>query len=143
MDLYLVALTGTGSTAVVAVVATFVSSCVAALVAYLTKRSSDQASVAIADTTTRGQVEEEAFERAKSFYTDVIDRQAAEIRDLKARVGTCETSVGSLRRDVSHYKRVAQRLARAVYELRRELGDKAPRDPQVDEVVLDILGDQT
>lgn len=130
--------------------ATVVSSVVTGVVMYLTKRSGDHASVTIAETTTRGQIEEEAFERAKSYLDDVIDRQAteirdqaAEIRDLKGRVGTCENRLSTTQRDAMRTRQVARRLARAVYELRRALGDKAPVDPQLDEAVMDILGEET
>lgn len=145
MALYLLAVSGNASTAAIASV---VSGCVAALVAYLTKRSSDQASIAIAETTTRGQVEEEAFERAKSFYTDTIDRQAAEIREqaeeilaLKGRANTCEVAVAQLRAEVRHYRRTGQRLARGVHELRLALGQAAAPDAALDQAVVDMLAD--
>lgn len=136
------------SDAVIIAIASVISGLIGTVAAVLTSRSASKASTEVARTQTRGQVEEEAFARAKEFYTDTIDRQARELHDaekeiseLRGRVGSCEVQVGNLRNEVTHHRRVAQRLARAVYELQQSLGAKAPRDPAIDEVVVEILGD--
>lgn len=59
---------------------------VSAGVAYLTQRTSAQASTKAATIASRTDIEREAFERAKAFYTDVIDRQQAEIQGLESDV---------------------------------------------------------
>jgi len=134
------------STATIAMV---MSSVVSGAVMYFTKRSGDQATVKVSQITTRGDLEQQAFERAKEFYTDTIDRQAAELKEaeaeileLKARVAGCESRVTSLQGDVNHYRRTSQRLARGVHELRLTLGQAATSNPALDEAVIESLSDE-
>lgn len=130
------------------------SGSISGTVMYLTKRSGDQATVKVAETTTRGQVEEEAFKRAEAYYlTANEDRdrrlhdQADEIVKLKARVEFLEDRVEhaeavadqaqeASRRD----KQMARRMAKGLYDLRRG-GVQAHPDPALDEAVIELLAD--
>lgn len=74
-----------------AVTAGLISAVVAIVVGVFTARQSrrgqEAAAKAAVDAQTvssRTQIEEQAFERAKGYYNDAMDRQAAEIRDLEA-----------------------------------------------------------
>lgn len=131
--------------------ASIVSAMVAALSAYLTQRSSAKAQIITATTTSRSDIERDAFERAKEFYTDTIDRQAAEIheqadelRQLEARVRTLEAAAVTLRERAEEYRRAGRRLARAAHELRVALNasgthqrlDESLRDA-ADEFLID------
>lgn len=70
-------------TAVTIALLGIVSAVISAGVAYLTQRTSAKATTTAAAIASRTDIEREAFERARSFYTDVIDRQQAEISDLE------------------------------------------------------------
>lgn len=143
----------TGASA--AAIATVISGAVSGTVMYLTKRSGDQATVKVAETTTRGQVEEEAYERARKALGDIIDRQAARITEFEARNKGLEGRVEHLEERVEHaeaaaeqsarkaqqYQRTARRLAKAVYELRHG-GVQAGPDPSLDEAVIELLADE-
>lgn len=126
-----------------------ISGVVAGSVSYLTTRSSNLAKIKVTETTTRGDIEREAFERAESYYTNVIQRQDAEAskRDSKiteqaAEIRRLNDRVDGLERKVEHYRRAGQRLARGVHELRQAAGVTL-NDPKLDEVVLDMLSDDS
>lgn len=73
---------------------------VAALSAFASQRAAANASIKNADTASRTAIETEAFERAKGFYTDTIDRQAREISDLETDVGRLKTQVADTETEV-------------------------------------------
>lgn len=95
---------GMGDTAVASILA----AAIAGVVAWLTARSNKKGQVAAAEAaasaavanqtlSSRTDIEKEAFERARSYYTDVTDRQQIEItgleiseRELKDRVNELE-----------------------------------------------------
>ena len=95
---------GLGDTAVASILAAVV----AGLVGWLTARANKKAQVAAAEAAakaalasqelhSRTDIEKDAFERAKGYYTDAMDRQGAEITsleasevDLKMRLNTVE-----------------------------------------------------
>lgn len=132
-------------------IATVVSAGVSAGAAYLTNRQSTKSNVEVAQTETRGDIELNAFNSAKGFYTDVIDRQDEEIKALEekvsaltARCEAAEAAASSCQAELGHYKRTAKRLARGVYEHRRALKAMdiaTPSDPELDDAVLELLGD--
>lgn len=114
--------------------ATVISAVVAALSGYLTQRASSNAQIVTSATASRSDLEREAFERAKDYYTDTIDRQAAEIHEqaselvgLAERVEKLEATASVQRQRVDHYRRSAQRLARGLHELRLVVGDQIPQ----------------
>lgn len=98
-------------------IASVLVAAVAALSALASQRAAASASVKNTDTTSRAAIEAEAFERAKGFYTDTIDRQAREIAELegdvaelKKQVAAQETEVRGLRAELDTAKN-ALRLA--------------------------------
>jgi predicted RNase H-like nuclease (RuvC/YqgF family) len=145
----------------VSVIFGLLSTAVASGVGYLTARTSGNAQVKVAQTTTRGQVEEEAYERARQALGEIIDRQEAQITGQDAKLARQEKEISDLEERLEHveervrhaeadarqanqkaeqYRRQAQRLARALYELRHG-GVQAAPDPAVDEAVIDLLGE--
>lgn len=61
--------------------------------AILTQRSAARAAVRNAQLSSRTDIEKEAFERAKGYYTDTIDRQARDIIQLESQVATLESKL--------------------------------------------------
>lgn len=119
-------------------IATIIASVVAGGVGLATKRSGDQANIRVSEITTRGEIEEAAFERAKAYYTDVIDRQAKTLNEQAEKITRLESRVNKCEQKVDYYRRTAQRLARGVDQLRRASG-RPLEDAQLDEAVLDML----
>lgn len=66
---------------------------IAAAAALASQRAAAKASVRNTDTTSRAAIEAEAFERAKSYYTDTIDRQDREIHELEGDVAGLKAKV--------------------------------------------------
>lgn len=112
-------------------VATVIAAGIGALAAWATGRSAARAQVIAAATSSRSDLEQQAFDRAKGFYTDVIDRQAGEIRDLegdvdrlKGEVSQLRTELARAREDLDHARtelqdtRAELNAARAVLQLR-------------------------
>lgn len=105
-------------------VATVIAAGIGALAAWATGRSAARAQVIAASTSSRSDLEQEAFERAKGFYTDTIDRQAGEIRDLEGDVGRLKGEVSQLRTELAAARedlgraRAELAAAKAVLQLR-------------------------
>lgn len=87
----------------------------------LTSRSATKAAVKSTEISSRTDIEKEAFERAKGFYTDTIDRQASQITGLEAdlatekrerreETGELRTRVRRLEGDLMAAQREVQRL---------------------------------
>lgn len=66
--------------------ATILAALIAGIVGYATNRSSARAQSVTASTSSRADVEKEAFERAAGYYTGVIDRQNAEATEDRAEI---------------------------------------------------------
>lgn len=138
-------------TTVAIALATVISTIVSAGAAFLTQRTSARSNEAVAQTETRGDIERDAFQRAQAFYTDVIERQdaeieaqAGEIRDLKARIETVESAAQVCTLELANVRRTGKRMARGVMALRTALNAldiAVPADPGLDEAVLEMLGD--
>lgn len=77
-------------------VASVLVAALAALAAFASQRAAANASVKNTSTTSRTDIEKEAFERAKSYYAGALDRQDAEIEGLHADVDRLEHKVRQL-----------------------------------------------
>tara|TARA_R100001244_G_scaffold6385_7_gene7498 strand:+ start:1576 stop:1923 length:348 start_codon:yes stop_codon:yes gene_type:complete len=66
--------------------ATIIAAAIAGLVGWATNRSSARAQRVTAATSSRADVEKEAFERAATYYTGVIDRQNTEAVEDRAEI---------------------------------------------------------
>lgn len=64
--------------------ATILAALIAGIVGYATNRSSARAQRVVAATASRADVEKEAYQRAATYYTGVIDRQDAELVEERA-----------------------------------------------------------
>ncbi|MBA2952102.1 hypothetical protein GON03_18985 [Nocardioides sp. MAH-18] len=82
-------------------IASVVVAVVAALAAFASQRAAANASVKNTDTTSRAVIEAEAFERAKTYYTDTIDRQDREIHELEGDVAGLKARVTDLERELA------------------------------------------
>lgn len=125
-----------------------ISTIIASGVGYLTARTSGKTQLKVAETTTRGQVEEEAFERANNINIALIDRQEAKIAALEERVEHLEERVehaeleaAQAQQRADRSRQQARRLAKALYDLRHG-GAQATPDPDLDEAVIELLGDE-
>ena len=89
-----------GDTAKSTGIATVLAVLITGAVTLATQRAAAKASVRNQDVASRTDIEKEAFERAKGFYTDTIDRQAHEIHELEADVDRLKARVTDLERDL-------------------------------------------
>ena len=74
-------------------VASIIAAVIAAAAAAFTARSANRATTRSTEVTARTDIEKEAFERAKEFYTDTIDRLTAENREHEAKIDRLEQRV--------------------------------------------------
>lgn len=99
---------GLGDTAV----ATIAAAVIAAIVGYVTNRTSAKANKQAAtlaaeaavhnqSVASRTEIEHEAFVRAKGYYTDTIDRQDREIHELESEVASLKARIRALEQDAA------------------------------------------
>lgn len=94
---------------------------ITAIATIATQRAAAKAAVHAATRTSRDDLEREAFERAKGYYTDTIDRQAGEIHELEADVLRLKGKVAELEREV---RGLTAELATAKNALRLKFPDE-------------------
>ena len=97
-------------------IASVVVAVIAAGAAVASQRAAANASVRNTTSTTRTDIEREAFDRAKGYYTDTIDRQHNEIQDLEAdvvalkgQVADAQSEIRDLRAELDTAKRTLRR----------------------------------
>lgn len=107
-----------GGTATSTAIASVIAVIITGMVTLATQRAAAKASIRNQDTQSRTELERDAFERAKAFYTGVIDRQDQEIRDchdenqaLQARVNELRSRVDALERELG----TAQKALRLIH----------------------------
>lgn len=81
-------------------IATVIAAIIAAFAAIATQRSAAAAAVRNQSVSSRTDIEKEAFERAKDFYTDTIDRQGANIHELETDVANLKGRVRYLEEEL-------------------------------------------
>lgn len=89
----------------VTAIATVLAALIAGGAAIATQRSAAAAAVRNQSVSSRTDIEKEAFERAKSFYTDTIDRQDRMIAARDGKIGDLETKVETLEGKVEELER--------------------------------------
>ena len=82
-------------------VATIIAAVLAAMAAIATQRTAAAAAVRNQTVSSRTDIEKEAFERAKGFYTDTIDRQGANIHELEDDVTSLKRRVRALEEELA------------------------------------------
>jgi peptidoglycan hydrolase CwlO-like protein len=97
----------------IAVIGAVVSALISGAFGYAIKRSSDRAVRGIS----RDEIEAEAFQRAQSYYTGVIDRQDGEIEELRG-------EVRQVRGDLDTEQRARRQLATKVRHLEETLAER-------------------
>jgi hypothetical protein len=90
--------------------------------ALASQRAAAKASVKNAEVTSRTSIETLAFERAKSYYTDTIDRQVRDISDLEGDVATLKQQAGVQAQEIRDLRSELDIAKRA---LRRAFPDEA------------------
>lgn len=114
-----------GDTALATAVATVIATAITGLAGWATQKSAANAAAKNAAIASRTEVEKEAFERAKEFYTEVIDRQGNEIHELEADIGRLKKRVGELEAKVklqrSEHERITSELMEELQAKRDEL----------------------
>lgn len=125
-----------GDTATSAAIATVVATGITSFTGWAIARSARRSSERGQEQTSRTDLEKEAFQRAKGFYVDTIDRQAAEMerqaRELERQdreLEECRRVEARLRRDQealrlseARSQRRVEELSARVEELAAELG---------------------
>lgn len=128
-------------------IASIIAATIAGLVGWATSRQSRKAQEASAEAavanqavSSRTDLERDAFERAKGFYTDTIDRQHAEhiedqeeiaglndrVRSLEAEKATDRRKITVLENRVSRLERDNEKLRSDLLVATRLLGEKYP-----------------
>ena len=107
--------------AFITAIATMISAGIAGLVAWAVARSSSKSEVRKQELTSRTDIEKEAFDRAKGYYTDTIDRQSKEIHEQSETIDRLETQVSSLRETVNSQGRIIQEQGHEIAELKQQL----------------------
>lgn len=80
-------------------IASLLVAIVAALGAWSAQRASARASITNTNTTSRVDMEKEAYDRARAFDTETIRRQDERILELEAEVQTLKSKIARLERD--------------------------------------------
>lgn len=102
-------------------IASIIVAGIAASSAIASQRAAAKASVLNTQTTSRVDMEREAYERARNFDTETIRRQDEELDDLRARVRVLEDKNAELRTENYTVKRDVNRHTTEVARLRQEL----------------------
>lgn len=97
-------------------IATIAAAGIGALAAWATSRSAARAAVESQSLASKTDIEKEAYKRAQSFYTDVIDRQERENRDLRAEVVALDGRVDTLEDQIDAERRERERVEKALRE---------------------------
>lgn len=107
---------------------TIVVAVVAALSAYASQRAASRASILNVNTTSRIDMEREAYERARKFDTDTITRQDNEImelrndnRELHEKVAEARAEAHEARAEARKVSAINDRLRERILLLEREL----------------------
>lgn len=113
-----------GDEALTTAIATVVSALIAGLVAYATQRSARKTAAANTEASrqnTRADVEKEAYLRAEQINKGIIDRQDAEIDELREDQGRDREQIKSLTNRVQLLEKERAADHKAIRDLREEL----------------------
>jgi signal transduction histidine kinase len=102
-------------------IATIIAAVIAALAAIATQRSAAAAAVRNQTVSSRTDIEKEAFERAKGFYTDTIDRQAASVHELEDDVVSLKSRVRALEEELARERERNEKNEGKIRSLQEQL----------------------
>lgn len=77
--------------------ATLAVAVIAALSAWASQRAASRASTTNTNTTSRVEMEKEAYDRARAYDTETISRQDAEIAELRSEHNNCAEEIKTLK----------------------------------------------
>lgn len=102
---------------------------IAAAAAVLSQRSVAKASTENANTSSRVDMEKEAYDRARAYDTETIRRQDAEIAELREDNNRLTSEVKALRLRIARLEALLpQDIEEKLYERLKEHNDKQPTD---------------
>lgn len=109
-------------------IATVIAAIIAAFAAIATQRSAAAAAVRNQTVSSRTDIEKEAFERAKNFYTDTIDRQDGQIHELESDIANVRGRLKAVEEELATERALsqserdrAQRLQARIEALQKQL----------------------
>jgi TolA-binding protein len=97
-------------------VASVIVAAIAALSAYASQRNASRASTINTQATSRVDMEKEAYERARQFDTDTIERQDKEIQELRQEIAVLKAEH---RKELEEFREENRRLRLRVVRLER------------------------
>jgi TolA-binding protein len=97
-------------------VASVIVAAIAALSAYASQRNASRASTINTQATSRVDMEKEAYERARQFDTDTIERQDKEIQELRQEIAVLKAAH---RKELEEFREENRRLRLRVVRLER------------------------
>lgn len=93
---------------------------IATLVGWLTNRASNKASVTNVTTSSRVEMEKEAYERARKLDTETITRQDAELKELETKYDRLKSRYDTLDENNQRLNDDVARMTHDNYQLHRE-----------------------
>lgn len=102
-------------------IASIIVAAISALGAWASQRSASKALTKNANSASRVEMEKEAYDRARKFDTDTIERQDAEIAELRGEVSQVREENKQLRKDNDSLRSQTERLSRENDELHYRL----------------------
>lgn len=113
-------------------IASVLIAAIAALSAYASQRTAARASTANTQASTRVDMEKEAYERARQFDTDTIDRQDKEIEELRKEISELREENRKLRLRIIRLERgITLEDLENIRERRSDLGGYHDDEPDL------------
>lgn len=109
-------------------VASIIVAGIAASAAYASQRAAAKASTVNTSTNSRVEMEKEAYDRARKYDTDTIERQDREIEELRTQVAQVRTDNDALRRDNENLRYDNDDLKRRLARLEAEFLPNAKKE---------------
>lgn len=126
-------------------VASIIVGAIAAASAYASQRAAARASTINTNTSSRVEMEKDAYDRARKFDTDTITRQDVEIDELRAEIREVRGQNSALRTDNDALRRDNLDLRRDNEELRKRIArlESAvlPEKDQTDPTSMEVFND--
>lgn len=110
-----------GDTAVTTAIATVIATIITGGFAYVTQRSASKAAARNLDVSSRTDIEKEAFDRAKTYYTDTIDRLERDQADDRAEIASLKVQVREQGEEIDTLRAADRVKDEVIADLRRDL----------------------
>lgn len=114
-------------------IAAIIVSVVAAYGAYASQKAAAKAAKANAESTGRMKMEDEAYDRAREYDTETIERQGREIAELRAEKDQLKEDVKGLKQDNETLHDENRELKRKVEQLEAQMRHPSRIHPPINE----------